>query len=87
MRREYELELLSLFLYVLVHAGEQQYELLYVLVHAGEQHSEVYACKVNVDLSCFHYFPTFWCMQVSNAMNCYMFWCMQVSNTVKCMHA
>ena len=52
MQVEYKLELLSLF--------------PTFLVHAGEQRSELHACNVNIDLSCFHYFPTLWCMKVSN---------------------
>ena len=52
------------FPYALVHAGDQLNELLYVLEHAVEQRSEMYACDVNINLSCFHYFPTFGAMVI-----------------------
>ena len=60
MRREYELGLLPLF----------PQELLYVLVHACEQSNQMHACLVDINLTCFHNFPTFWWRHVSNTMNC-----------------
>ena len=60
MRRENELGLLSLF----------SLDLLYVLVHAGEQPNQMHVCIVDINLTCFHYFPMFWSRHVSNTMNC-----------------
>ena len=56
--------------HVLIHACEQHSVMQYVLVRAGGLHGELHACMVNIDLNCFHYFPTFWCMQVSTILIC-----------------